>query len=268
MRGPGELDVMSARTLAHYDRHAEASARARAITTSSQNIAALLRHIEAEPPFTILDLGCGPGRDLADVHAARPRAIGLDGAASFGAMARSATGCEVWQQDFLAARSARRHFDGVFANAALFHVPSRRNCRAFSASCTRRSSRAVSCSAPTRAARTRKAGTEGATARTTISRRGAATCRAPASSSSSTTTGRRDCRASSSRGWRACGGQRSDDVDLRCASVTSTGSCRPRSQGIEFCSRSTATRQRRQSSVAAGRAGKQIHRSGGLCQAS
>ncbi|HEU4854922.1 MAG TPA: SAM-dependent methyltransferase, partial [Nitrosospira sp.] len=30
----------------------------------SQNIAALLRHIESPPPFKILDLGCGPGRDL------------------------------------------------------------------------------------------------------------------------------------------------------------------------------------------------------------
>jgi SAM-dependent methyltransferase len=30
----------------------------------SQNIAALLQCIEGEPPFTILDFGCGPGRDL------------------------------------------------------------------------------------------------------------------------------------------------------------------------------------------------------------
>jgi hypothetical protein len=36
----------------------------RRIIDVSQNLAALLRHIEGEPPFTTLDFGCGPGRDL------------------------------------------------------------------------------------------------------------------------------------------------------------------------------------------------------------
>ena len=31
----------------------------------SQNYAALFDAIEAVPPYSILDLGCGPGRDLA-----------------------------------------------------------------------------------------------------------------------------------------------------------------------------------------------------------
>jgi trans-aconitate methyltransferase len=35
----------------------------------SQNIAKLLQHIEDQPPFTILDFGCGPGRDLKSVFA-------------------------------------------------------------------------------------------------------------------------------------------------------------------------------------------------------
>jgi SAM-dependent methyltransferase len=34
------------------------------------------------------------------------------------------SGCEVWQQDFLKLDLPDNHFDGVFANAALFHVPS------------------------------------------------------------------------------------------------------------------------------------------------
>ena len=38
-------------------------------------------------------------------------------------MARAHSGCEVWQQDFLKLELPERHFDGVFANAALFHVP-------------------------------------------------------------------------------------------------------------------------------------------------
>jgi len=38
-------------------------------------------------------------------------------------MARAGTGCEIWQQDFLALDLPSRRFDGIFANASLFHVP-------------------------------------------------------------------------------------------------------------------------------------------------
>ena len=37
---------------------------------------------------------------------------------------RAYSGCEVWQQDFLKLDLPENYFDGVFANAALFHVPS------------------------------------------------------------------------------------------------------------------------------------------------
>ena len=39
-------------------------------------------------------------------------------------MARAYSGCEVWQQDFLKLDLPAKQFDGVFANATLFHVPS------------------------------------------------------------------------------------------------------------------------------------------------
>jgi SAM-dependent methyltransferase len=90
----------------------------------SQNIAALLRHIEGNPPFTILDFGCGPGRDLTAFMQLGHTAIGLDGAPAFVAMAREHSGCEVWQQDFLRLELPPGRFDGIFANASLFHVPS------------------------------------------------------------------------------------------------------------------------------------------------
>lgn len=38
-------------------------------------------------------------------------------------MARSFSGCEVWQQDLLHLDLPREKFDGIFANAVLFHVP-------------------------------------------------------------------------------------------------------------------------------------------------
>ena len=50
-------------------------------------------------------------------------AVGLDGCARFVEMARAATGCEVWHQDFLALDLPAAAFDGVFANASLFHIP-------------------------------------------------------------------------------------------------------------------------------------------------
>ena len=58
-------------------------------------------------------------RDLGHV------VVGLDSCPEFVDMARAVSGCEVWQQDLLSMTLPRASFDGVFANAVLFHVPSR-----------------------------------------------------------------------------------------------------------------------------------------------
>ena len=119
-----DLQKVSAVTLDHYNRRAEDFREGTRDHDVSQNIAALLEAIEGEPPFTLLDFGCGPGRDLKQFAALGHKAIGLDGAARFAEMARSDSGCEVWQQDFLALDLPDGHFDGIFANASLFHIPS------------------------------------------------------------------------------------------------------------------------------------------------
>lgn len=118
-----ELALISAGTLEHYNRTAEAFREGTRDHDVSQNIAALLRGIRGAAPFTILDLGCGPGRDLAAFTAMGHVAIGVEGAARLAEMARAATGCEVWEQDFLALDLPAAKFDGIFANASLFHVP-------------------------------------------------------------------------------------------------------------------------------------------------
>jgi SAM-dependent methyltransferase len=120
---PQDLHDISGRTLEHYNRRAGDFWKGTRDHDVSQNIAALLQHIEGEPPFAILDFGCGPGRDLKAFAELGHLAVGLEGAARFAAMARDLSGCEVWQQDFLALELPNRRFDGVFANAALFHVP-------------------------------------------------------------------------------------------------------------------------------------------------
>ena len=121
---PQELANITPLTLEEYNRHAEDFWKATRDHDVSQNIATLLAHIESRPPFRILDFGCGPGRDLKVFAELGHIAVGLEGAAAFAAMARAHSGCEVWQQDFLKLDLPRESFDGVFANAALFHVPS------------------------------------------------------------------------------------------------------------------------------------------------
>lgn len=117
------LRQISNLTRAHYNDSADAFKVGTQDHDVSQNIAALLRHIESEAPHTILDFGCGPGRDLKTFSALGHRAIGLDGAERFAEMARADSGCEVWHQDFLALSLPTEKFDGIFANAVLFHVP-------------------------------------------------------------------------------------------------------------------------------------------------
>ncbi len=117
-----ELRALTARTLAHYDAGATAFRDATWNHDVTQNYGALLDAIEGSPPFTILDFGCGPGRDLAYFTSLGHVAIGLDGSSELVAMARL-TGCEVLHQDFLSPILPRARFDGIFANASLFHVP-------------------------------------------------------------------------------------------------------------------------------------------------
>ena len=115
----------SARTLAHYEAHAADFWEGTKDHDVAQNYAALLDALEGRGPFTILDFGCGPGRDLAYFRSLGHEAVGLEGCRTFCAMARRHAGCEVMEQDFLALSLPAGRFDGVFANASLFHVPSR-----------------------------------------------------------------------------------------------------------------------------------------------
>ncbi len=117
------MNEVSRLTLAHYDQRAEEFWSRTRDHDVRQNMDALLGAIEGSPPFVILDFGCGPGRDLKTFTALGHVAIGVEGSARFAAMAREYSGCEVLQQDFLQLDLPPARFDGVFANASLFHVP-------------------------------------------------------------------------------------------------------------------------------------------------
>ena len=60
---PHDLQEIVGPTLKHYDQRAEDFWQGTRDHDVTQNIAVLPQAIEGEPPFTFLDLGCGPGRD-------------------------------------------------------------------------------------------------------------------------------------------------------------------------------------------------------------
>lgn len=121
---PDELEALTGATLAHYELNALDFWEGTKDHDVSQNIAALLQNIRVAAPFSLLDVGCGPGRDLATFTRLGHHATGLEGATQLAAMARAHSGCLVLQQNLLKLELPAGHFDGVFANAVLFHVPS------------------------------------------------------------------------------------------------------------------------------------------------
>lgn len=123
MPGPADLSAITKTTLSHYESRAEAFWAGTRDHDVSQNLDALLDAIQGDGPHRILDLGCGPGRDLMAFKRRGHLPVGLDGAAAFCAMAHTHAEVEVWHQDFLALSLPPKRFDGVFANASLFHVP-------------------------------------------------------------------------------------------------------------------------------------------------
>src|SRR3954466_14738808 len=100
MHPEDDPDRLTTQTIAHYDDSAESFWEGTRDHDVTQNYAALLDAIEGPTPFTILDFGCGPGRDLAYFKSLGHVPVGLEGSARFVEMARAYAGCEVLHQDF------------------------------------------------------------------------------------------------------------------------------------------------------------------------
>jgi SAM-dependent methyltransferase len=118
-----ELTDITRRTVAHYEAEAKQFWEGTRGHDVSQNIEALLGAIQAEAPFRVLDFGCGPGRDLMAFRERGHLPTGLDGTPAFVQMAAEYVDVPVLHQNFLALDLPDAEFDGVFANASLFHVP-------------------------------------------------------------------------------------------------------------------------------------------------
>jgi SAM-dependent methyltransferase len=114
---------ISARTLGHYNANAERFWQGTRDHDVTQNYQALLGALGNGAALRLLDLGCGPGRDLIALSAMGHAVTGLDGSAELVRMAREHSGCVVLEQSFFELDLGQARFDGVFANASLFHVP-------------------------------------------------------------------------------------------------------------------------------------------------
>ena len=110
-------------TVQHYKMNAESFWEGTKDHDVDQNYAAFQQNLPSTRGMTVLDLGCGPGRDLKYFKSRGHRAIGIDACEDFCEMAREFSSCEVWQQNFCEMDLPENYFDGIFANASLFHVP-------------------------------------------------------------------------------------------------------------------------------------------------
>jgi len=119
-----KLNEIQSITLEYYNQHADAYRSATQDHDVAQNYAAFLSPFPQQKILDILDLGCGPGRDVKYFRSLGHKPVGLDGSAVFCSMAREFTGCEILNQKFLNLELPAGAFDGIFANASLFHVPS------------------------------------------------------------------------------------------------------------------------------------------------
>ena len=208
---PNEIEDIAARTLAHYDASAQDFWEGTRDHDVSQNIDALLRSHRGDPPFALLDFGCGPGRDLKAFRQLGHHAVGLEGAARLAAMARALQRLRGVGAGFPAARSARRALrrrvrQRIAVPCARQELP--RVLRELHAAL--KPGGVLFSSNPR--------GDAGRLERRPLWRvsrlgPGAPHGRPPASWNSRTTTVRRACRASSSRGWRASGASRLRDGD-------------------------------------------------------
>ncbi len=119
-----ELEEIENITISHYENNAESFRVGTKDHDVSQNIAAFLAPLPKNKSLDILDFGCGPGRDMRVFEKMGHRPTGLDGSKEFCKMTQQQSSCPVLHQQFLKLELEDNSYDGIFANASLFHVPS------------------------------------------------------------------------------------------------------------------------------------------------
>ena len=119
-----DLEEIEKFTIGHYENKAESFRVGTKDHDVSQNIAAFLGALPKDKELDILDFGCGPGRDVNVFKEMGHSPTGLDGSKEFCKMTQQLSSCPTLHQKFLHLELEDNSFDGIFANASLFHVPS------------------------------------------------------------------------------------------------------------------------------------------------
>ena len=119
-----DLEEIENLTIGHYENNAESFRIGTKDHDVSQSIAAFLGAFPKGKQLDILDFGCGPGRDLNVFKQMGHRPTGLDGSKEFCKMTQKLSKFPILHQNFLHLELEDNSFDGIFANASLFHVPS------------------------------------------------------------------------------------------------------------------------------------------------
>jgi len=78
------------------------------------------------PAATVLDVGCGSGRDMRWFRERGFRPTGLERSASLAALARAHSGCPVIAADFETRDFSGLSFDALVLTGALVHIPHHR----------------------------------------------------------------------------------------------------------------------------------------------
>lgn len=110
-------------TRATYDQIAPAFAKVNAVMSENVLLAAR-KFIEIVPQNgPCLDLGCGPGRDIAWFEQQNIAILGADLSTGMLSQARKITARPLAQMDMLHLGFADGSFAGIWCNAALLHLP-------------------------------------------------------------------------------------------------------------------------------------------------
>ena len=114
------------RTLDHYQHHAAHYDAAFADHDTHDAITRLIAALPSPHP-TILELGCGNGRDLAALAATGAQVEGVEGAPALVSIAAHRSGRTIHQHDLLSPAPPPwqgRRYDALYAHHLLFHMPS------------------------------------------------------------------------------------------------------------------------------------------------
>ncbi|MGF1790963.1 class I SAM-dependent methyltransferase [Photobacterium profundum] len=113
--------------MSYYDTHAEAFISDTLNIDMRSVYAPFLNHFKGH---ALLDLGCGPGRDLKYFSSLNLAVTGLEPSTTLADFARQYVGVDVIEQT-VQTLDIDKMFDGVWACASLLHVPSNELPRAF-----------------------------------------------------------------------------------------------------------------------------------------